>query len=196
MILASNNQGKLKEFARLFTSLNIDIEPQSKYDVPEVEETGLSFIENALIKARHAARLTKQATIADDSGLVVLALNGAPGIYSARYSGAGATDQKNIDCLLDDMQTIQDRRAFFYCVIVKVEHADDPIPLIATGRCDGEIALSQSGSQGFGYDPVFYLSQFQKTMAEITPELKNKISHRAHASQHFLEQLKKSHDNF
>jgi len=191
IILASNNNGKLKELSITLASLNIELVSQSTYQIESVDETGLSFIENALIKARHASKITKLPAIADDSGLVVPALNGEPGIYSSRYSGNQANDQTNIDCLLKKMQTITNRDAYFYCALVFVYNALDPAPLFAIGKFHGEITTNQSGMGGFGYDPIFYIKQHKKTAAQLSSEEKNKISHRAIASQKLLEIMKK-----
>lgn len=188
IILATGNAGKIAELQVLLAP--IDCISQGSLGFPEAPETGLSFIENALIKARHASRLGGQPALADDSGLVVAALNGAPGIYSARYAGPHATDSDNCDRLLMDLRDTPDskRDAFFYCAIAFVTHADDPTPLIATGRLSGWIAEARRGGNGFGYDPLFYLPEYQCTLAELPAPLKNKISHRAQALQQWLSQ--------
>ncbi len=189
IVIASNNKGKLLEFSNILQTINIRAVPQSTFNVIEIEETGLSFIENAILKARSAAKQCKLPVIADDSGLVVPALDGAPGIYSARYSGISATSQSNIDLLLKNMVDCKDRQAYFYCALAYVENELDPTPLIATARFIGEITINQQGHKGFGYDPIFYLPQYNKTAAEIVPELKNNVSHRAIAIEKLLMQL-------
>lgn len=182
-VLATGNQGKVRELAALLHPLNIDIVPQSQFDVPEVAETGTTFVENAIIKARHAAAITGLPAIADDSGLAVDALGGAPGVYSARYAGTGASDQDNIDKLLTAMQGIpeSDRGARFLCVLVLMRSADDPTPLICQGEWHGSIAQQCHGDGGFGYDPVFWTSEHNCAAAQLTREQKNAISHRGNA---------------
>lgn len=170
----------------------VQLLPQSQFNVGSVEETGLTFVENAILKARHAAQLSQMAAIADDSGLVVDVLSGAPGIYSARFAGRGASDQDNIDKLLSKLEgvSIEQRSARFVCVLVYLRHAEDPSPLICQGAWEGQIATTQSGHGGFGYDPVFYVPEFNQTAAQLGSEKKNKISHRAQAvtqiKKHFL----------
>lgn len=195
IVLASNNQGKLKELTATLSPLNVTLQAQSEYEIEDVPETGLGFVENALIKARHAAKISKKPAIADDSGLVVAALNGAPGIYSARYSGEKATDTKNNAFLLENMADIDNRHASFYCALVFVEHELDPSPLIAVGKFHGEILISPKGNHGFGYDPLFYVPEYQLTAAEMPKELKNKISHRAIASKKLLALLKEEYNH-
>ncbi|RTE87824.1 RdgB/HAM1 family non-canonical purine NTP pyrophosphatase [Lysobacter sp. N42] len=192
LVLASGNQGKLKELKSLLEPLNISVHAQNEFNVGDVAETGLTFVENAIIKARHASAITKLPALADDSGLAVDALNGGPGIYSARYSGEGATDQKNIDKLLADMIDIpaEDRTAAFHCVLVYVEHTNDPTPLIAHGVWQGTITQEQSGSEGFGYDPVFYIASHQCTAAQLSREQKQAISHRGIALRKLIEGFK------
>lgn len=181
LIIATGNVGKLKEFQQLLYPIHCIA--QSSLNIESAEETGLSFIENALIKARHASSLADKPALADDSGLVVPALNGAPGIFSARYSGNNANDKSNIEFLLSNMAhlTKEQRHAYFYCAIALVRHAKDPTPLIATGVIHGYINESPAGEDGFGYDPVFYLSEYQCTVAELPAGIKNSISHRAQA---------------
>lgn len=181
IVLASNNSGKLRELNALLAPLHCIT--QQELGIGSIEETGLSFIENALLKARHASRIAKKPALADDSGLVINALQGEPGIYSARYAGPNATDDDNIALLLKNMQSIADdkRQAFFYCALVFIEHADDPCPLIATGTLNGHITHRPCGSSGFGYDPIVYLQDHQCTVAELSPAIKNSISHRAQA---------------
>lgn len=192
IVLASNNAGKLREFAALFAAAGIEIVPQGALGVPEAEEPHATFIENALAKARHAARLTGLPAIADDSCLCVRALGGAPGVYSARYAqraGAGQGDAANNAHLLDVMADEADRRAYYYCVLVLVRHADDPEPLVAEGRWFGEIAREASGAHGFGYDPYFYVSALGASAAALDPAVKNASSHRAQALAALLARL-------
>jgi XTP/dITP diphosphohydrolase len=183
VILATSNEGKLKEFKRLFLNLDFDVEPQSKFNVPDAVEDGLSFIENALIKARHASKLTGLPAIADDSGLEVDCLNGAPGIYSSRFSGKNSTDEKNISKLLSALVStpLSERIARFQCVIVYMRHPE--------GAWKGLVALNPQGDHGFGYDPVFYLPELKCTSAELGQEEKNKISHRGIAMTKLIQQL-------
>lgn len=189
IVLATGNAGKIAELKTLLTAY--ECLPQSAYDIGSIDETGLSFVENALLKARHASRLSGLPALADDSGLVVEALNGAPGIYSSRFAGETATDADNIALLLDKLSHIpaNQRQAFFYCALVIVRHAADPMPIIACGSIEGVIAQTPSGQHGFGYDPVFYLPAYQCTMAECPASLKNTISHRAQALSQLQQQL-------
>ncbi|MBX3708464.1 MAG: RdgB/HAM1 family non-canonical purine NTP pyrophosphatase [Gammaproteobacteria bacterium] len=191
VVLASNNLGKIREFNALLKNYSINLVPQAELGVEEVEETGLSFIENALIKARHAARITGLPTIADDSGLSVPVLNGAPGIHSARYAGIHATAQDNIHKLLNELNTFSEteRKAVFYCTLVFMSHSNDPIPLVCNGTWPGIILHTTQGENGFGYDPIFYVPSEKKTAAELLPERKNKISHRGMALQSLLKML-------
>lgn len=191
IVLATGNKGKVAELARMLEPLNIDVIPQSEFDVPEVPETGTTFVENAIIKARHAAKITGLPTIADDSGLAVDALGGAPGIYSARYAGENASDQDNIDKLLDALQGEDKpaRTARFLCVLVFMRHSDDPTPIICQGEWYGEITLKQQGEQGFGYDPVFWVEGEKLTAAQLTKERKNALSHRGQALAQMVKQL-------
>ena len=192
IVIASSNQGKLKEFDELFRQIDVSVLPQSTFHIDDVEETGMTFIENAIIKARHAAKISGLPAIADDSGIAVDALNGAPGIYSARYAGKEADDQKNITKLLNEMQTLDNdkRTARFHCVLAYLQHESDPIPLIFHGTWAGLILQTPQGSDGFGYDPVFYVPEKQCTAAELPKDVKNKLSHRAKAmalfKQHFF----------
>lgn len=188
IVLASGNQGKLNEFAHLFERYDISIVPQGSLGVEDVPETGTTFVENAIIKARHAAKVTGLPALSDDSGLVVAALGGAPGIYSSRYSESApgaddATDEGNIDKLLSALKaTPEDKRdAYFICVLVFMRHADDPTPIICQGRWNGEIATQRAGEQGFGYDPVFYCSALNKHAAQCQKSEKSTVSHRAKA---------------
>lgn len=190
IILATKNRGKITELADLLYP--IQCIPMGSYDIPEVEETGQSFIENAIIKARHTSRYTLEPALADDSGLVVKALNGQPGIYSARFAGTKASDAENMDRLLDLLKNTpdNDREAYFYCAIAIVNNADDPTPLIATGSLHGKITHEREGTQGFGYDPIFYLPEAKCTLANLSPSEKNKISHRANALRQLRNYLK------
>ena len=185
IILASNNVGKLKEFTAFFASHNWTWIPQSDYTVPDVAETGLSFIENALIKARHASMHTGLPALADDSGLAVDALNGQPGIYSARYAGTPCDDKKNMHKLIGALQGVEKnkRSAHFHCALALVRHANDPTPLICQGRWQGLISESAQGEHGFGYDPIFYVPEQACTAAQLSANIKNSISHRAIAMQ-------------
>ncbi len=191
LILASGNAGKHAEFARLFQALGTDVIRQSKLGIDSPEETGLTFIENALLKARHASRLANAPALADDSGLVVPALDGAPGLYSARYAGVGASDQDNIDHLLSEMTGLQgaERRGHYLCALALLRHAEDPDPIIAIGKWHGEILPEPRGDGGFGYDPLFLPEGLSETAAEMTSDVKNRISHRGKAVQLLLAQL-------
>ncbi len=181
LVLASSNPGKIREIEALLP--NVSVLPQSQFVVTDAEETGLTFIENALIKARHAAQHCHFPVIADDSGLAVDALHGAPGIYSARYAGVGASDQDNNAKLLFDLKDVPEtkRTARFICVLVMLQHAEDPIPLIAQGIWEGRILIEAKGSNGFGYDPIFYVPEHDCSSAELPPDIKNAISHRGQA---------------
>ena len=179
ILLASNNGKKIAELSAILASFGIEIKAQRDYGIEDVPETGLTFIENALIKARHAARQSGLPAIADDSGLCVPALGGAPGIYSARYSGEG--DAGNNRKLLAALENVQDRRAYYVCLIVYLRHADDPLPIIAQGLWHGTIALEARGDGGFGYDPLFVPAGDSRTAAEYSAAEKNSISHRARA---------------
>lgn len=190
VVLASGNAGKLRELNRVLSPLGVILQSQSEFDVPEVEENGLSFVENAIIKARAAARHTGLPAIADDSGLEVDYLKGAPGIHSARYSGQG--DEGNNAKLLAALQGVVDeqRSARFQCVLVYMRHAADPTPLVCQASWEGRILHQPRGDAGFGYDPLFYVPDQQCSSAELPPELKNRISHRARASALLLEALR------
>ena len=185
ILLASNNGKKIAELSAILASFGIEIKAQRDYGIEDVPETGLTFIENALIKARHAARQSGLPAIADDSGLCVPALGGAPGIYSARYSGEG--DAGNNRKLLAALENAQDRRAYYVCLIVYLRHADDPLPIIAQGLWHGTIALEVRGDGGFGYDPLFVPAGDSRTAAEYSAAEKNSISHRARALAAFTE---------
>lgn len=192
LVLASSNKGKLREIKNILADINFTVIPQSEFDIVDVEETGLSFVENSILKARHASQVTGLPTIADDSGLEVDALDGAPGIYSARYAGETATDQQNVEKLLKDLNDIPDhlRTARFQCLIVFMRHAKDPTPVIAQGSWEGKILLTARGTSGFGYDPVFWVADYKCSAAELTADCKNQISHRAQALQKLNATLK------
>ncbi|NOU51740.1 XTP/dITP diphosphatase [Pseudoalteromonas sp. JBTF-M23] len=189
IVLATGNQGKVKELASMLSELNIEVLPQSQFNVSDVPETGTTFVENAIIKARHAAKVTGLPAIADDSGLEVDALGGAPGVYSARYAGIDANDQDNIDKLLEALEGQTKRTARFWCVLVYMRHADDPTPLICQASWEGEITTQQQGREGFGYDPVFFIKELNCTSAELSKEQKNAISHRGQALSMLVKQL-------
>ncbi|MGI0118831.1 RdgB/HAM1 family non-canonical purine NTP pyrophosphatase [Zooshikella sp. RANM57] len=193
VVLASNNKGKLNELQHLLGSLNIKMLPQNQMGVSEVAETGLSFVENAIIKARHASRITGLPAIADDSGLEVDALDGAPGIFSARFAGEQASDAENIEKLLSELANIptQQRTARFQCLLVYLKHADDPTPLICQGTWEGLILEEPRGEHGFGYDPLFFVPTEHCSAAELPAGIKNELSHRAKAMAYLLRELKK-----
>lgn len=193
-VLATSNRGKVAELAALLSDarLPMRVTPQSELGVDAPPETGLTFVENALLKARHAARATGLPAIADDSGLVVAALGGSPGIYSARFAGENADDAANIAKLLASLAARGgDRSARFHCVLVALDHADDPAPIVASGSWDGEIASAPRGTGGFGYDPVFFVRALGVTAAELDPTTKNRVSHRGMALRELVELLKK-----
>ena len=183
VILASNNKGKVKEINAVLAELSIKVTPQAEFNVEEAEETGLSFVENALIKARNAAQHTNHPAIADDSGIEVPALKGAPGIYSARYAGVGASDEENLNKLINNIQDLpeEDRVAQFVCVFVYMRHANDPIPVSSQGIWKGTLLTEAKGKNGFGYDPIFLVPTHNCTSAELSPEVKNQLSHRGQA---------------
>jgi XTP/dITP diphosphohydrolase len=183
IVLASSNPGKLREFNHLLATCQLEIVPQSQFHVPKVAETGLSFVENAIIKARHAAYYTNLPAIADDSGIEVDALAGQPGIYSARFAGEKATDEENNQLLLKKLAAVptHKRTARYHCVIVYMRYASDPIPLICQGSWEGSILHEPRGTQGFGYDPLFYVPTHNCASAELPPDLKNQLSHRGQA---------------
>jgi XTP/dITP diphosphohydrolase len=181
LILASNNPGKLREFAALLATVDFEVLPQAQFNVPEAEEPHFTFVENAIAKARHAAKLTGLPALADDSGICANALGGAPGVFSARYAGEPKSDQRNNERLIADLANQPDRRAHYYCILVFVRHADDPQPIIAEGEWHGEIIDTPHGQNGFGYDPYFWLPEFGCTAAELASEKKNAISHRGKA---------------
>jgi XTP/dITP diphosphohydrolase len=181
VMLASGNAGKLREFNAAFTELGIVLQPQPKTAAYEVAETGTTFVENAIIKARHASRLSGLPALADDSGLIVPALQGQPGVYSARYAGEHASDQDNVNKLLAELDGSDDRAAHFYCCLVFMRHHLDPDPLIAKGLWHGRITTHPSGEGGFGYDPVFFIPDLNCTAAELDAEKKRQLSHRGQA---------------
>jgi XTP/dITP diphosphohydrolase len=190
LVLASNNVGKLKEFRELLLPVGFTLRAQGEFDVPEAEEPHPTFVENALAKARHAARLTGLPALADDSGVCANALGGAPGVFSARYAGEPKSDARNNQKLIDDLAARDDKSAYYYCVLVFVRHADDPQPLIAEGRWDGEIIAVARGAGGFGYDPHFWLPALNKTAAELSADEKNRLSHRGQALRALVEKLR------
>jgi XTP/dITP diphosphohydrolase len=192
VVLATGNAGKVRELADLLADFGLNIVAQTELGVSSAEETGLTFIENAILKARHAAQITGLPAIADDSGLAVDALGGAPGIYSARYAGEEASDSQNLDKLLAAMQAVPagHRQAQFHCVLVYLRHAADPTPLVCHGSWAGEIAQAPAGSGGFGYDPIFFVPELGKTAAELSKEEKRAISHRGQALKLLLEAMR------
>jgi XTP/dITP diphosphohydrolase len=190
LVLASNNAGKLKEFGVMLAPIGFAVHAQSEFDVTEAEEPHPTFVENALAKARHAARLTGLPALADDSGICSNALGGAPGVLSARYAGEPKSDARNNQKLVADLASHADKSAYYYCVLVFVRHADDPQPIIAEGRWDGEVIAEPKGEGGFGYDPYFFLPAQQKTAAELSAEEKNKLSHRGQALRLLVEKLR------
>ncbi len=191
LVIASNNPGKLREFQFLLQPLGIEVLTQAQLGIEEAEEPHVTFIENALAKARHVSLLSGLPALADDSGICVTALDGAPGVLSARYAGDNPkSDARNNEKLLRDMQGVADRRAHYYCVLVLLHHADDPQPLIAEGEWHGEIAMQPCGDGGFGYDPLFWLPEFGRTSAQLEREQKHAISHRGKALRVLLERLK------
>jgi len=189
LLLASGNVGKLKELSVALADFGFNLQLQAKDSAYEVAETGSTFVENAIIKARHASKISGLATLADDSGLIVPALNGEPGVYSARYAGEQASDKQNYQQLLENLHNIDDRRAYFYCCLVMMQHADDPAPLIAEGRWHGEISQQPSGDGGFGYDPVFFLPDLNFSAAELPAAEKLRLSHRGQAVQQLKSRL-------
>lgn len=190
IVLASNNAGKLKEFGQLLAPLGIEVLPQSAFNVPEAEEPHVTFVENALAKARHCSRITGLPALADDSGLCVEALGGAPGVQSARYAGEPKSDARNNAKLLEALANETDRRAHFTCLLVLVRHADDPQPIICEGEWHGEVLRAASGENGFGYDPLFGVPELGKSAAELSHDEKNSRSHRGQAVQLLVERLK------
>ena len=195
LVIASGNAGKLREIAHLLAPLSLEIIPQAKLNVPECDEPYCTFIENALAKARHASHHTGLPALADDSGLCVDSLQGAPGVISARYAGEPKSDERNNQKLLEVLGDTPHRTAHFYCVMVLVRHANDPEPLIAEGQWVGEILKEYRGNDGFGYDPLFLDAKTGKTVAELPLEIKSRISHRGHAMDKLLQKLERlSHE--
>ena len=190
LVLASNNSGKLNEFNAMLAPIGFDVHAQREFNVPEAEEPHPTFIENALAKARHAARLTGLPALADDSGICANALGGAPGVLSARYAGEPKSDGRNNEKLIADLAAHADKSAYYYCVLVLVRHADDPQPVIVEGRWDGEIIAAPRGRGGYGYDPYFRLPALDKTAAELAPAEKNRLSHRGQALRILVEKLR------
>jgi XTP/dITP diphosphohydrolase len=191
VVLASSNTGKLREIGEMLSGLHLDVLLQSEFDVPDAEETGLTFVENAILKARNAARLTGLPAIGDDSGIEVDALEGKPGIYSARYAGPGASDDDNLWKLIEEVKQIPEdnRSARFVCLLVYLRHADDPDPVIARGVWEGIALTEPVGSNGFGYDPMFFVPSHDCTSAELPPEIKNQLSHRGQALNQLVHKL-------
>lgn len=189
LVLASNNAKKMKELNALLAPLGFEVIPQGQLGIPEAEEPHCTFVENALAKARHAAQLSGLPALADDSGLCVAALSGAPGVYSARYAGEPKSDARNNAKLLADLAGQNDRRAHFACVLVLVRAANDPQPIIAEGEWHGEILTAQRGADGFGYDPLFYVPTHCQTAAELDGAIKNQLSHRGQAMQKLISRL-------
>ncbi|QJD71927.1 RdgB/HAM1 family non-canonical purine NTP pyrophosphatase [Marinobacterium sp. LSUCC0821] len=191
IVLASGNKGKLKEFSEILNPINFEVVSQGELGVLDIEETGLSFVENAIIKARHACAVTGLPAISDDSGLEVDALCGAPGIYSARFAGEGATDATNIEKLLGELAELDEsqRTARFRCVLVCMRHENDPTPLIALGTWEGRVLSAPEGENGFGYDPIFWAPEFDCAAAELTSEQKRSVSHRGKAVAELSAQL-------
>ena len=191
IVLASNNKGKVLEFNQLLAAFDIEVIPQAQLGVEEIEETGLTFVENSILKARHAAKITGLPALADDSGIEVDALNGAPGIYSARFAGSDASDEDNLNKLLQDLSDVDDdqRSARFQCLLVFMRHDLDPTPLICQGTWEGRILKQAQGNNGFGYDPVFYVPEHNCSSAELSADVKNSISHRGQALQKFVQAM-------
>lgn len=188
IVLASGNRGKLAELAEILATCDVSVRAQGDFDVPEADEDGLTFIENALKKARNAARYSNRPALADDSGIAVDALAGAPGIYSARYAGAGANDARNVAKLLQDMADVPDgeRQCRFICVIAFLRDPDDPTPIICQGEWAGTVLRAPRGNAGFGYDPIFYVAERDCSAAELEPVVKNALSHRGRALREFV----------
>lgn len=181
VVLASNNAGKLAEFSSLLAPLGLALRKQSELGISEAEEPHVTFVENALAKARHVAQLSGMPALADDSGVCIPALGGAPGVFSARYAGEPKSDARNNQKLIHDLSAHENKSAYYYCVLVYLRHAQDPQPVIAEGRWDGEIIATPRGENGFGYDPHFWIAALNKTAAELSAEEKNQLSHRGQA---------------
>lgn len=197
IVLATGNPGKAREFNRMLENTNIEIVLQSDFNVPSADETGTTFVENAIIKARNACKYSGLPAIADDSGIEVDCLRGAPGVFSARYSGENATDEENLDKLLQEVAPFpkKERTARYWCVLVLMRHENDPTPIICQRSWNGEIILEKRGTNGFGYDPSFLVPLLGKTAAELEPDLKNRLSHRGQALQELLPILLKMYNN-
>ncbi|TQV69620.1 RdgB/HAM1 family non-canonical purine NTP pyrophosphatase [Exilibacterium tricleocarpae] len=191
IVLASGNTGKLREFRHLLADYPVELRPQAAFSVPDIAETGLTFVENALLKARNACAHSGNAAIADDSGIEVDALQGAPGIYSARFAGAGASDADNNALLLERLRSVpeRERTARFQCLLVYLRHSEDPTPVICQGTWEGRILSAPSGANGFGYDPLFWVPETGCSSAELDSSVKNTLSHRARAMQQLLQHL-------
>lgn len=191
IVLASSNPGKVKEFSTLLSDCQIKLIPQSDLQISDAQETGLTFVENAIIKARHASAFSSLPVLADDSGIVVDALNGAPGIYSARYAGVGASSEDNIEKLLEALSQVpeESRSARFVCVLVLMRHQHDPVPIICQATWEGRILFTKQGEHGFGYDPIFWVPTHQCSSAQLPPEIKKAISHRGMAFTQLRHQL-------
>jgi len=191
IVLASNNKGKVREFNQLLADLDYEVIPQAELGVEEIEETGLTFVENSILKARNASKITGLPAIADDSGIEVDALKGAPGIYSARFAGENASDQENLDKLLQTLKDVPDeqRTARFQCLLVFMQHDLDPTPMIFQGTWEGHILHAPQGENGFGYDPVFFVPGENCSSAQLPSEVKNRLSHRGQALQKLLSGL-------
>ncbi len=191
MVLATSNAGKLREIRQILSGIDISVFPQSEFEIPDADETGITFIENALIKARHASRLAGLPAIADDSGLEVDALDGAPGVWSACYAGQGATDAANLEKLLLNLKDIPDARrgARFHCLMVYLKHPDDPTPIVCHGVWEGRVLFEPRGENGFGYDPIFFVPTHDCSSAQLPPEVKNALSHRGQALRQLLQRL-------
>jgi XTP/dITP diphosphohydrolase len=190
VVIASNNAGKLREIARILEPLDFEAVPQGAFGVPECPEPHVTFVENCIAKARHASAHTGLPALADDSGICVDALNGAPGVYSARYAGEPKSDERNNQKLIEALQGEDNRRAHYYCIMVYVRYADDPQPIIAEGAWHGEIIDTPRGDGGFGYDPYFLVPEYGQTGAELSMEVKNGISHRGQALRTLAEKLR------
>jgi XTP/dITP diphosphohydrolase len=198
IVLATGNLGKVQEINELLATYDLEVIPQSVFNIPEAEETGLSFVENAILKARNAAAYTSLPAIADDSGLEVDALDGAPGIYSSRYAGPCASDRDNLEKLLADLGDLaeEQRSARFQCLMVYLRHAKDPTPLICQGTWDGRVLFAPRGTNGFGYDPLFYVPSHDCSSAELPPEIKNRLSHRGLALRKLIAALRAQNNNW
>lgn len=192
LVIASNNPGKLREIERILSPIGLEVLPQSVFNIPEADEPYCTFIENCLTKARHASEHSGLPALADDSGICVDALNGAPGVYSARFAGEPKSDERNNHKLLESLAHETNRKAHYYCVIVLVRHPADPQPIIAEGSWEGEILREPRGSGGFGYDPYFLVPELGQTGAELPLDVKNGISHRGKALAQLLEKLKQA----